>query len=94
MPDGDKERFVEMAAQNVTLSLVLDKIRETTPETQLTDQEVFEIIKQNLAQTKVTQSLDEVIQQMNKTGYLQILFARIRDEHAMDHIVKNTKLVD
>lgn len=94
MPDADKEKMIEMAEQNVTLSLVLDKVREKTPEAQLTDQEVFEIIKQNLAQTKVTQSLDEVIQQMNKTGYLQILFSRIRDEHTMDHIVKNVKLVD
>ena len=60
----------------------------------MTDQEVFEIIKQNIAQTKVTQSLDEVIQQMNRTGYLQILFSRLRDEHTMDHIVKNIKLID
>jgi hypothetical protein len=72
----------------------LDKIRESEPEAQLTDQEVFEIIKQNLANTKVNQSLDEVIQQMNKTGYLQILFSRIRDENTMDFIVKTVKLID
>lgn len=94
MPDDDKEKLLGMAEQNVKLSLILDKVRETTPEAQLTDQEVFEIIKQNLAQTKVTQSLDEVIQQMNKTGYLQILFTRIRDEHTMDHVVKSVKLIE
>lgn len=94
MPDADREKFIQMAEGNVTLSLVLDKVRETTPEAQLTDQEIFEIIKQNLAQTKVTQSLDEVIAQMNRTGYLQILFSRIRDEHTMDHIVKHVKLID
>lgn len=94
MPDDDKEKLLGMAEQNVKLSLILDKVRETTPEAQLTDQEVFEIIKQNLAQTKVAQSLDEVIQQMNKTGYLQILFTRIRDEHTMDHVVKSVKLIE
>lgn len=94
MSNPDREKFIEMAEKNVTLSLVLDGIREVTPESQLTDQEVFEVIKQNLAQTKVTQSLDEVIQQMNKTGYLQILFSRIRDEHTMDFIVKQIKLID
>jgi trigger factor len=94
MPDADREKFIDMAEKNVTLSLVLDRIREDTPEAQLTDQEVFEIIKQNLAQTKVPQSLDEVIAQMNRTGYLQILFSRIRDEHTMDHIVKQVKLID
>lgn len=92
--DPDKEKLIEMAEQNVKLSLVLDKIRESEPESQLSDQEVFEIIKQNLAQTKVPQSLDEVIQQMNKTGYLQILFQRIRDENTMDFIVKNVKLIE
>ena len=94
MIDGDRERFLDMARQNVRLSLVLDQIRETEPEAQLTDQEVFEIVKKNLAQTKVTATIDEVIQQMNRTGYLQILFSRIRDEHTMDHIVKQVKVVE
>lgn len=94
MPDADREKMIEMAEQNVKLSLILDKIREAEPEAQLTDQEVFEIIKQNLANTKVTQSLDEVIQQMNKTGYLQILFSRIKDENTMDFVVKSIKLID
>ena len=94
MPDSDKETFLEMAKKNVKLSLILDQIREKEPETQLSDQEVFEVIKQNLAQTKMTQSLDEVIQQMNRTGYLQILFSRIRDEHTMDHVVKAVKLIE
>jgi len=94
MTDPDKEKFITMAEQNVKLALILDKVRETTPETQLTDQEVFEVIKHNLAQTKTTQSIDEVIQQMSRTGYLQILFSRIRDEHTMDHVVKSVKLID
>jgi trigger factor len=94
MADADKEKLLEMAEQNVKLSLILDKVREATPEAQLTDQEVFEVIKQNMSNTKMTQSLDEVIQQMNKTGYLQILFSRIRDEYAMDHIVKSVRLIE
>src|SRR5208282_3196146 len=94
MIDADREKFLDMARQNVKLSLVLDKIRETEPEAQLTDQEVFEIVKKNLAQTKVTATIDEVIQQMNRTGYLQILFSRIRDEHTMDHIVKQIKIAE
>lgn len=94
IPDVDKERLIEVAERNVKLTLILDKIREATPEAQLTDQEVFEIIKQNLAQTKMPQSLDEVIQQMNKTGYLQILFQRIRDEFTMDQIAKSVRLIE
>lgn len=94
IPDADKEKFLELATNNVKLSLILDKVREQEVESQLSDQEVFEIIKQNLSRTKVQKPLDEVIQEMNRTGYLQILFSRIRDEHTMDYIVKSVKVIE
>jgi len=94
LADPDKEQFLTMAERNVKLSLILDKIRDLNPEAQMTDQEVFEVIKSNLVKTKVTQSLDEVIQQMNKTGYLQILFSRIRDEYAMDFVTKKIRIIE
>lgn len=92
--DGDKEKYMGLAVRNVKLSLILDKIREDNPEAQMTDQEVFEIIKTNLARTKVKEPIDEVIDKMNKSGYLQILFSRIRDEHTLDFITKNIKIVE
>ena len=94
LTDADRETFLQMANKSVKLSLILDRIRDENPEAQLTDQEVFEVVKRNLAKTKVTASMDEVIQQMNKSGYLQILFSRIRDEHAMDFVIKSVKLVE
>lgn len=94
MSDQDKEKFLDMSEQNVKLSLVLDKVREVEPETQLTDQEVFNIIKQNLANTKVQANLDDVIQQMSRTGQLQILFSRIRDEHTIDFISKSVRIIE
>jgi len=94
MQDSDKEAFISMAEQNVKLALILDRIREEEPEAQLSEQEVFQVIKQNLAQTKTDKNIDEVIQQMSKTGYLQILFSRIKDEHAMDFVIKNVKIVE
>jgi trigger factor len=94
LTDADRETFLQMADKSVKLSLILDRIRDDNPEAQLTDQEVFEVVKRNLAKTKVTASMDEVIQQMNKSGYLQILFSRIRDEHAMDFVIKSVKLVE
>lgn len=94
MDDLDKEQYLMLGSRNVRLALILDRIRDERPEAQLTDQEVFEIIKQNLAKSQVKESLDEVIQQMNKTGYLQILFSRIRDEHAMDFVIKSAQLIE
>lgn len=94
LADSDKERYIELGGKNVKLSLVLDRIREIEPEAQLTDQEVFEIIKHSLTQTQVKASVDEVIKEMQKTGYLQILFSRVRDENTMDFITKSVKLVE
>lgn len=94
LKDADKEMYLEMATKNVKLSLILDKVRNDNPEAQLTDQEVFDVVKQNLAKTKMSQPLDQIIQQMQKSGYLQILFSRIRDEHAMDFITKKIQLID
>jgi len=83
-----------MAEGNVKLSLILDKVRENTPEAQLSDQEIFDIIKQNLAQTKVTEPIDQIISKMNSSGYLAILMNRIKDEHTIDTIIKSVKLID
>lgn len=94
MDDSDKEKFLALAEKNVKLSLILDRIRDDNPEAQLSDQEVFEVIKRNLTQTKLTEPMEKVIDKMNKTGYLQILFSRIRDEHTMDFITKSVKLVE
>lgn len=91
--DLDRAKYIEIATSNVKLSLVLDKIRESEPEAQLTDQEVFDIIKNNLANSKKG-SIDELIAQMNNTGYLQVLMSRIKDEHVLDYVLKNCKVVE
>lgn len=92
--DLDREKYLSLAERNVKLSLILDRVREITPEAQLTDQEVFEVIKQNLAKTRVQEPIDQIMERMNKSGYLQILFSRIRDEHTMDYIAKNIQIIE
>lgn len=92
--DEDKQQYIVMAEKNVKLSLILDKIREEDPTAQLTDQEVFNIIKSNLTKTKLKTSLDEIIKEMDRTGYLQIMFSRIRDEHTVDYIIKSTNFTE
>jgi trigger factor len=95
MEESDKERYLEMATKNVKLSLVLDKIRETEPEAQLSDQEVFDIIKTNLVKTQNSkESVDDIIKEMNRTGYLQIMFSRIKDEYTLDFVSKKISIVE
>jgi len=92
--DVDKEKYLEMGEKNVKLSLILDRIRDTEPEAQLTDQEVFETIKQNIINSKVQSSFDDVIKEMNRTGYLQVLMSRLRDEFTLDYIGKSVRIVE
>ena len=94
MPDGDKEKMIEIAEQNTKLALILDKVRDDEPEAQLSEQEIFNIIKQNLLNTKTGKNPDEVLQEMNKTGYLQVLMQRIKDEQALMFVEKTIKFVD
>jgi hypothetical protein len=47
-----------------------------------------------LTLNKANASLDDIIKEMSRTGYLQILFSRIRDEHTLDFVVKNIKVVE
>lgn len=94
VPEQDKERYLEMATRNVKLALILDKIRELEPEAQLTDQEVFDIVKQSLIKNQTKESIDDTLKEMNRTGYLQILFSRIKDEFALDFVVKTVNVVE
>jgi len=95
LADADKERFVQMGENNVKLSLILDKIREDHPEAQLTDQEVFDYIKQSLLQNaQPGADLDKQIQEMNKTGYLQILMNQIKNQQALSFITKTIKIIE
>lgn len=94
LEDADKEKYMEMAEKNVRLSLILDRIRDNEPLAQLSDNEVFDMIKQNIARTQTGASMDTVIKEMSRTGYLQILFSRIRDEHTLDFLTKTLKIVE
>jgi len=85
---------MELASQNVKLSLILEKIRDNYPEAQLSDQEVFDIMKRTLSNNNLNVSLDSVLNDLNKTGYLQVLISRIRDEHALDFVVNNVKIIE
>lgn len=94
LPDVDKEKYIDMAEKNVKLALILDKIRDLEPDAQLTDQETFDVVKRNLLSKKPQGSIEDLIKEMSKTGYLQVLFSRIKDEHTIDFVSKNAKIVE
>lgn len=90
--DSQKERYVEQAENSIKLSLILSKIRDNEPDAQLSDEEVFKIAKENVS--KFSDKPDEVFENIFRNGHLPVLFNRIRDEHTLDFIQKNCKIIE
>lgn len=93
MPDSDRNSFLKTAESNVKMSLILDKIREEEPEAQLSDNEILEMIKATVGKSG-GQDPDQVLANLNHNGYLSVLVARIRDEHALDFVLKNSNITE
>lgn len=95
MPDIDKEPYNKMAESNVKLSLILDKVRENEPEAQLADAEVNDVVRNMLGKMGGDEKkIEEMMDEMSKKGQMAILVCRIRDEYALDFIIKNTKWIE
>jgi len=94
LDDLDKKQYMALATRNVKVSLVLDKIRDDEPEAQLSDEEMLEIVKREVLRNNSQASPDELIQEMNRTGYLPVLFARIKDEYTLDFLVKTSTIIE
>lgn len=92
LSDKEKEEYIDLAGKSIKLSLILQKIRENEPDAQLTDEEVFESAKQNIA--KHSKEPEKVMTEIFKNGHLPLLFNRIRDEYALSFIEKTCKFVE
>lgn len=90
MPDVDRDKFLQTAESNVKMALILDKIRENEPEAQLSDNEVLEMLKGTIGKSNEgNQTPDQILANLNQSGYLSVLVARVRDEYTLDFILKN-----
>jgi FKBP-type peptidyl-prolyl cis-trans isomerase (trigger factor) len=90
--EDDRQKLLNIAKRNCSVTLILEKIREVEPEAQLSDQEVFEMVKKYLHGR--VKDIDASIKEMAKTNQLQILFVKIRDEYTLEFIGKKIKIVE
>jgi len=99
LSDEHKSNFLKMAEQNVKLSIILDKVREIEPDAQLTDEEVFSIIKQSISKYKTMLNMadksdEEVLSKIAESGYTNALISQVRDDATMDFIIKNSSILE
>lgn len=91
--DEQKEGFMQTAENNIKITLILDKVREKEPEAQLSDEEAFNVLKANLPKVE-SMAPDAVLQNLANTGYMPMMMNRIKDEYALNFLVKNTKVIE
>jgi len=94
LTDDKKTQYISSATDSVKLALILDKIRETDADAQISDQEVFSLIKDNLSKINITNNTDDLINKLNQNGELQLLITRVRDEHALNFVISKTVFVE
>ena len=90
--DEMKEQLLKSAEDSIKLSLILEKIREIEPDTQLTDEEVYKIAYENIS--KHSPDPAKSVEELYKNGQLPLLFSRIRDEYTVIFLAKTCKIVE
>lgn len=90
--DAEREVAMDKAVKSVKLTLLLNKIREGEPDAQLSDDEVFATAKKAIQQN--SPDPEKTMEEVVKSGYLGMFFARIRDEHTLAFIEKTCKVIE
>lgn len=91
LPPEIKAAYIDQASKNLRLSLVLEKIRESDPETQLSDQEAFQMVSKYLSESG--KEIESMMKDLNKIGYLQVLYNRLKDDYTLEQIVNKAKFI-
>ena len=91
--DEVKDSFRKRAESNVKFTLILDSIREEEPECTVSDAEAVEGIRQAVYQ-KGIKNPDDWMKNAIKNGTMHGLVAKFKNDHAMQWLVDNTKVIE
>lgn len=89
LSDDAKDTYLGRAKQNVKFTLILDSIREVAKESELSDSECLDVIKQQIFKQNPGVNLDNVIQGMMKNGALAGLLAKTKNDFTLQYLVEN-----
>lgn len=92
LSDEEKEDLTTRAKDSIKFALILDSIRQKEPESDLSDQEVLNLIRQRVA-GKVP-NVEAFLMDMQNKGNLIGSIAQIRNEVALQFLIDNAKLVE
>lgn len=92
LSEEQKTDLTKRAEDSVRFALVLDTIRAKVPETDLSDNEVINMIKQRVA-GRVT-DVDAFLLDLQKKNQLINTVANIRNEVTLQFLIENAKIVE
>ncbi len=92
LSDEEKAKQIKDAEDGIKLSLVLGKVQDNEPEAQLTDEEMINMGKKNIAQ--YTQDPDKVMQDIYQKGQMSMFLSRIKDEFTLNFILRNCNIIE
>ena len=89
LTDEVKDKYLDRAKQNVKFTLILDSIRDTAKESELSDSECVDVVKQQIFRQKPGINVNSAIQEMSKTGALAGLVAKTKNDFTLQYLVDN-----
>ena len=92
LSEEEQTKMKEEASEAIKLSLVLSKIQEEEPAAALTEEELLQKARENFSQ--FTANPNEVLETVAKKGQLGMLLTRVKDEHTLSYIVKQSTIIE
>jgi len=92
LSDEERNLFKEKAIKQIKLSLILDSVRDTEPESVLSDAEAINGLKQQVSMQG--QEPEAFIAKAQKSGGLFGMLAQLKDEFALQWLVNNSKVTE
>lgn len=89
--DNMKGILVGQAEKNVKLSLILDSVRMSHPEAELSDNEMHSIIMNHLV-TSGVELPEEWIEGAKANGQIMGIVANLKNDAAIEFVIKNVKI--
>lgn len=98
LKDIDKEKFMQDAKDNIKLSLILDSIREEDPDAQLSNDEIYETVRETLIQfsngSVTEENVKEHMKSLMKSGQYQVIASQKLDEFTLNYILEISKIIE
>jgi len=92
VPKEMHERLFTESERAVKLSLILDAIRESEPDTSFSERELLDNLRMQVSGTGGNP--DEFLSKASKDGSIFAIIANMKDSATLDWVIKNSTIVD